>query len=652
MGLAKHDLSLIKEWKMFVEHGKMPKNVRPKVLESWERCKQLQIDPYGGKSNIILTKEELDKKLKENAKLINVVRPFMNMLYQNIERAGYSVFLADNEGNLLCVLANTEDLELTREFNFIIGASWSERAVGTTAVSMVIDRRNAVPFMSEEKYCFGLKTRACTAVPIKNNQGEIILILGVAADFSDTNHQIFGTLLAIEMAIENKLRLQKITEEFSVINDNYKRIFDSISDAIVVVDSRGLIKDINSKAKKLLSTDVNNVIERNVEEVLGFSPVVLKGNKGTRGQEFVIDLKEGRSKYHIEKVIPILNNNGVVDGCANIINKDKKQEYTNDDNITKNVKFTFKDIIGNSKEIKEVIEVARIAAENCYNVLITGKSGTGKELFAQAIHNASSRAKGPFIAINCGAIPGNLVESELFGYEGGAFTGAVRRGQAGKFELASGGTILLDEIGEMPKGLQIKLLRVVQEKQIMRIGGRKVIPVDVRIIAATNKDLVKEVEQDNFREDLYWRLNVIDIYIPPLIERKGDISLLFEHFLKKHSERQSIEYIIDKKTLNILQKYHWPGNVRELENVVQRILAFTESNVILPEHLPKYITSNHSKLKIFDKNQSLKSVEKEVIMNAVNRSNGNLTMTAKQLGFSRSTLYNKLKKYNIKRPIN
>ncbi|MDD3298237.1 MAG: sigma 54-interacting transcriptional regulator [Firmicutes bacterium] len=650
MSLAKNSMLIIDEWRMFVEHGKKPKCIRPEILKSWERCKELQIDPYGGKSNIILTKDELNKKLGKNAIFIDIVKPFMDMLYQYIKSAGYSVFLTDNEGNILCVLANTEELKLAKEFNFIVGASWGEQAVGTTAVSMVIDEGIPVSFMSEEKYCFGLKTKACTAIPIKNNQDEMILILGVATDFPNPNRQIFGMLLAIKIAVENMLRMQNTTEELSIINQNYKKIFDSISDAVIVVDNRGFVKDINSKAKKILSVDCVNVIDRNIEEVMGFCPTILEKGQGIDGnKKFIIDFKKEKLGYSVRKVIPILGRDNIANGYASIIEKAKGQIDKKTEDTGKTKALSFENIIGNSKEIKEVIKIAEVAAKNSYNIIITGESGVGKDMFAQAIHNAGSRVNAPFIAINCGAIPENLIESELFGYEEGTFTGALKGGRQGKFEQASGGTIFFDEICEMPKNLQVKLLRVLQEKQIVRVGSSKPVPVDARIIAATNKDIEEEVYRGNFREDLYWRLNVIDIHIPSLAERKEDIPFLFEHFIEKHSGKQFKEYNTNRKVMEILKDYSWPGNVRELENIAQRLLAFSKNNTILYEHLPKYIKSKDIKTNSFAQKQSLKGLEKRVILDALYENNGNVTMTAKRLGLSRSTLYNKFKKYNINR---
>lgn len=647
------DKGMLEDWRKFVEYDKKPSNIRQSILKSWKRSKELDIDPYGGKTNKILSTEEFQTKLKHNEKFISIAKPYIEKIYQTIKGLGYLVFLTDNEANLLYIIGDKKILNIFRErLNFQTGANWSEKAVGTTAVSVALEEGRPVPFMAQEKYCFELKKRACAAVPINKMDGRIRGLLGLAANFPKTDGYIFGMLLASKVAIENQFRMQKNNEKLHIISDYYKAIFNSVSDGIVVVDGKGKIKSINKSAQEILSIDYDEAINKNAREVLEFYPVVLDVlNTGKECKEYIIDSKDQKFHYNIKKSIPILDVNNKINGCINIFKKerkDEKEKLKKSNIIGTEPKYTFNDIIGNSKEIQDVKKLAETSAKSNSNILLIGKSGTGKELFAQAIHNASPKAQGPFIAINCGAIPKDLIESEFFGYEAGAFTGARKEGKPGKFELASGGTIFLDEIGEMPEDLQIRLLRILQEKEVTRIGGSRSIPVDVRVIAATNKDLIWEVNEGKFREDLYWRLNVINIRIPDLAQRKEDIPLLIKHFIRKHSKDCNRKYVLDKKTLNVLFNYHWPGNVRELENIVERFLIFAEKGIILPEHLPDYITSR-SKGICFNKYSSLEKTEKQLIKHVLSEKDGNITRAARQLGISRNTLYNKLKKYHINR---
>jgi two-component system NtrC family response regulator len=310
-------------------------------------------------------------------------------------------------------------------------------------------------------------------------------------------------------------------------------------------------------------------------------------------------------------------------------------------------KSEFEKIVGVSPQIKEIFSlIADIAQNPTSTVLITGESGTGKELVARAIHNRSPRSSSLFVAVNCAAIPENLIESELFGHEKGAFTGAFER-RAGKFELASGGTLFLDEISALPFSMQAKLLRAIQEKEIERIGGSKLIPVDVRIIAATNKNLKELVAQGEFREDLFFRLNVIPINLPPLRERKTDIPVLVEHFL--HNFNLSFNKKISglsPEAMEKLMEYNWPGNVRELENLMERLVALSKETALTAAHLPKEIShlDNDGKEDLYSMSlkEASQKFESDFIKKVLAKAGGSKTRAAKMLGIHRNTLHNYL----------
>ncbi len=307
-------------------------------------------------------------------------------------------------------------------------------------------------------------------------------------------------------------------------------------------------------------------------------------------------------------------------------------------------------IIGRSKGIQEVLKLIDQVADSNVTVLIHGETGTGKELVAKAIHENSRRSKGPFVRINCAAVPETLLESELFGHEKGAFTGAFTK-KKGRFEEANGGTIFLDEVGELPLGAQAKLLRVLQEKEIEPLGSSKTIKVDVRIIAATNKDLQREVEKGNFRADLYYRLNVFNIHIPPLRERATDILLLADHFVSKYSKElnKSVNKI-SPSAIELLLNYNWPGNVRELENYIERAVLLVEGDTIEPNHLPANLQnqSDKKKTKTFGALKTLvESYEKTLILDALKDAKGSLSKTARLLGTTRRIIQYKVAKYGI-----
>jgi transcriptional regulator with PAS, ATPase and Fis domain len=315
--------------------------------------------------------------------------------------------------------------------------------------------------------------------------------------------------------------------------------------------------------------------------------------------------------------------------------------------------YNFEDIIGESKEINRVISYAKSISSSPSTVLIEGESGTGKELFARAIHFESQRCDAPFIAVNCASIPDNLLESEFFGYEGGAFSGAKREGQMGKFELANGGTIFLDEIGDLPLHLQPKILRVLQEQSFTKIGGKEEICVDVRIIAATNRELETMVKHGQFRQDLYYRLNVFNVRLIPLRERPEDIELCADYFLQRLNDKnQRMNKSFDKEFINLIKDYNWPGNVRELENVIQRAYYLSKDEVINYSFIPEYINGNIKGEEIKDKEEkskppTLEEMERKLIIQALKYCNGNVINASKIIGVGKSTLYRKIEKYRL-----
>jgi len=308
-------------------------------------------------------------------------------------------------------------------------------------------------------------------------------------------------------------------------------------------------------------------------------------------------------------------------------------------------KLCFEDICGQNSRFLMMIDQARIVSRNSSNVLLLGESGTGKDVFAQAIHNAGDRKYGPYVAISCAAIPRDLITSELFGYSDGAYTGSRRGGHQGKFELADSGTIFLDEIAETPLELQAVLLRVIEDKSIVRIGGSRVRPLDVRIIAATNRDIMSEIRKGTFRKDRYYRLSVFSIHMLPLSERLDDIPLLVKHFIKNFEKNSRGKvHEISEHVIETFQRYNWPGNIRELQNVVERMMNYACSGKLTVNHIPEEITQTSVFANDLELITSLKEFERQAILKMLN---GKLKKTeiARKMGISRPTLYRKLKEY-------
>ncbi|WP_010649809.1 sigma-54 interaction domain-containing protein [Oceanobacillus massiliensis] len=375
-----------------------------------------------------------------------------------------------------------------------------------------------------------------------------------------------------------------------------------------------------------------------------------------------------RDKHVVVNAVPIMDNDNQLIGALSV-ERDITQIVKLNDNLettsaelnelrqkvyTNHEESPFSKLKGNSLPLQQTIHIARKAAKTDATTLILGESGTGKEICARAIHEASNRNNGPFIPVNCGAIPSALFESELFGYEGGSFTGAEKKGKAGKIEMADGGTLFLDEVGELPLEMQVKLLRVLQENTLYRIGDSQGRQVDVRFIAATNQNLEQLMEEKRFRSDLFYRLNVIQLTMPPLRYRVDDIPELADMFLRHFSSHYQVPVpVIEKDAFQLLLQYNWPGNIRELRNLMERIVILTEKSKITKQDLINYLpnTSPIRTQTIIDANNSLPQekeiIEKQLIEKILNQTNGNKSETAKRLGISRVTLYNKMKKYGI-----
>ncbi len=445
-------------------------------------------------------------------------------------------------------------------------------------------------------------------------------------------------------------------------------ILDSINDAICIVDENGMTKYWNKAAEKLYQISQEKIINSHIRKFFPNSllPRIIKERKAY--DNIYNSPKEGC--YNVISASPLYLNGRLVGGIS--LDRDatdfiktsellvKAQSNLNvlehEISVINKDRYPFSQILGNNRAFRESIRLARDVSKSNINVLLSSESGTGKELFARAIHKESGR-EGYFVAINCSAIPNELIESELFGYSAGAFTGALKSGKIGKIELAHNGTLFLDEIGDMPLNMQPKILRVLEDGEMTRIGSEKSIKANIRVIAASNKDLSKMVESGQFRKDLYYRLNSVVINLPPLRERKDDIPLLVNRFVEDYCMEYGINILgITPEVMDIFINHSWEGNVRELKNVIERIVVLAKNNntdMIDVSFLPQYLIKDMETrpiLKhenIYDLNHIMENAEREAIINVMKIARNNKAHAAKLLNIPRSTLYFKLKKYNL-----
>lgn len=496
-------------------------------------------------------------------------------------------------------------------------------------------------------------------------EGKVVAGLGIFA-FDDeqkmqimSNYNFFHFIQQLSGLISSKLEVEQYAAK---LEDSLKKniaILNSVHDGVIAIDNHGLIEQVNNSAISLLGAGGEKYIGRSISDFLPYYVVndIIHKNKFCNDKE--IEILVNNKKTSVYLTSQPVNKKALAGGT--VLSFKNAQELTL---LARNISLsgmqpiTFENIIGQGEEIEAVKDLAKKVSIGDSNVLIRGESGTGKELFARAIHNGSLRSNGPFITVNCAAIPEPLLESELFGYVEGAFTGARRGGKPGKCELAIGGTLFLDEVGDIPLFLQSKFLRMLQERTIERVGGSKTIPIDIRIIAATHRNLEQMIETQEFREDLYYRLNVIPVMLPPLRDREEDIYDLSMHFLKKYAVRLNKEITdISKDAFMILKSHKWPGNIRELENSIEYAVNMENSHSITFNSLPMRIKNLKINSDLSSNNQKennskniIKETESNNLIDTINKFGWTTVgkqAAAEHLGISIATLYRKLKKQEI-----
>jgi sigma-54 dependent transcriptional regulator, acetoin dehydrogenase operon transcriptional activator AcoR len=657
-------------WREFILSGQVPDNtLRPEIYASWQRCRAAGVDPQDGVSHELLTEDEIGALLEARKNQIDIVRHFMGNLYRLVKGSGFIVFFADERGYIMETLGDPDTLRDATKVNLIRGACWVEEAAGTNGIGTALALGKPFQVSGQEHFCRKLHSWTCSAAPFFSETGELVGVLQMSGPSYTAHQHTLGMVAASVEAIHEQMQAQHRNRELSALNSQLNNIFQTMSDGAVIVDKQRKIIQINPTAKKMFG---ERILGCKAEDLLGNDPAIVKilhEGKTCKDMEVMLDTTFG----HLHALVTVkqaFDETGVRSEDViffNPINKIKKlANHLGGARAT----FTFDSIIGHSDKLKLAIKEARQAAASNSHVVIQGESGTGKELIAQAIHNQNLqkcgpflqnlRRNGPFLALNCAALPRDLIASELFGYVPGAFTGAGSKGRPGKFEMASGGTLFLDEIGDMPLDQQASLLRVLQEMKITRLGSEQVIPVDVRIICATNKNLLEEVDKGNFRQDLYYRLNVIHVFVPPLREREDDIRILFAHFLDKIGGKLNCTIQrVEPEVEVALQQYNWPGNVRELENVVEKMINAANCGIITLAHLPAEITAQRIEKPAFtspatqEKNsgKTLKEMvarnERRIILDLLHQYQGNVSHIARVMEVSRNTLYRKMTQYEI-----
>lgn len=627
-----------KSWSNYVKKGIEPIGIRSDILSSWKRSKEHHINPNAFLAPVC-KHDVLIKKLKENKEILTLIRPYMDDLYEMVNGTDSIIAFADKDGIVLDLCGDSEIAMNAASVNFTVGVNMSEESIGTNSIGTALVTGKAIQVTGAEHFCSAWHTSNCSSSPIMDPfTNDIIGIITLIGYVRSSHPHSLGLVKTASETITKLIEHQGIKREKYIINNYFNAVIDSISDGIILVNRSGEIIRSNKIACHILRIPFECEQTCKLSEIEHLQPLAQDLDKAVHDSDVI--LQHEFDMPNEEKFNLLCTSRRImVDGkhMGNIIILRKKRNKESKKNTAK---YFFSSLLGEDYNFKRAIQLASKGARTDKSILIIGESGTGKELFAQSIHNASTRQDGPFIAINTAAIPKALIASELFGYVDGAFTNAVKGGKQGKFEAANGGTIFLDEIGDMPLELQAHLLRVLEEKEIMPVGSNLPRPIDVRIIAATNKDLFQLVKENKFRLDLYYRLNVISIHIPPLKNRKDDIELLAKHFLPTKE--------FSPKVLKYFYGYEWPGNLRELKNIMEQIEIFCDETVVTEAFLPDYLKNQ---FEVQEKSEGLfeKAVEetkKESIVITLKNSK-NVAEAAKKLGISSSTLYRWANEYDL-----
>ena len=628
-----------------MESNKDDKIVSEIIKESWERCRAFGVDREHGKGKRV-SEPEMDEIFKKNEGLMSVAIPLMKRMYQVVKGSGFSVMLTDGNGYVLETIGDEDIMKKAEELNFLKGAIWTEEAVGTNAIGTAIHIDQPLQTIGTQHYCKTQHSWTCSAAPIHDEKGNVIGCIDMSGESEKAHIHTLGMVITAAYSIESQM---EIIRSNTLINAT----FSSINDGMIILDENMKISRLNEQACEILGYSSQELTKKDMNLITKdreLKSEISAIDEYYQNLDYAIYTRDGKMIKCIIKAVPVKSSGKSMGTVITFKPSSQINKIVNKVAGYKAV-YRFRDIVTNDRKMKETISYARKIADTDCSVMITGESGTGKELFAQAIHNHSYRAEEPFLAINCALIPGELIESELFGYEKGAFTGADKSGRPGKFEIADGGTVFLDEIGEMPLEMQSKLLRFLDNKKINRIGASYEKTVDVRIIAATNRDLLEEISKNNFRLDLYYRLSVMNIEIIKLDDRKEDIELLARHFTEKLNEAHDKKKTLSSWYIDSLKSRSWKGNVRELQNVVFRDYYLCESDeltvssgeMIMNDLEPEKQKNVPSE--IIDIGQA----EAANIMTVLSSCGWDVQRAAEIFGMSRATLYRKMKKYEIKR---
>ena len=652
-------------WQRFVETGQVDTDVvRPEVAASWKRCADLKIDPPAPTRPVPPHTHQLQQVLADNRILTATALPFMESLSEAARGGDFILSLTDRNAVVLEVFGDAEIVELGRGNNYKPGCVRSEAAVGTNAICLALSERKPIQLTGAEHYKVGHHGWMCASAPVIGPDEELLGTVTLTVLLSKATSLTLGMVISAAEAIHDRLCEREARQLGERSQAVLSSVLNTITEGIVTIDASGLVAHVNPMAGKLLGLPTEAAVGKSVLKLFPGNPE-LASVLVERNDCGPLEVSAGDARSPVSLIVTpyFMRSEAGTEGAILMLRARKDHLHDVRDITGFSATYRFEDIIGRSPLMRQQIEMGRMAARQTTRVLITGETGTGKELFAQSIHNASPRCDGPFVALNCGAIPRELIESELFGYKGGAFTGSRKSGHVGKFELADGGTLFLDEINTMPLDLQSKLLRTLQEGTVTRLGDSKPVKVDVRVVAATNEDLYEKSREHAFRMDLYFRLSVVEVNLPPLRERGDDIALIADTVLRGIAAKVGKPRLtLSPQAHDLLGRYPWVGNVRELENVLEMAAIVCTGDVLEPAHLayrmkglnaPSAPGTPRARAQPRETQplpaQPLRDSELDLILSAMRENDGNVALVSRRLGISRSTIYRRMSERGLSR---
>ena len=647
-----NDAAIMTAWERFLAGGGQPSDALRGIVEgSWQRCRAHHVDPEKRSGPSPVCDSKLESLKGQHRELFEAAAPIMACARDFLAETGAIMALADTNPTILTMEGDNRTLGFAEDIHLLPGVVWSEGICGTNAIGTALAVGHAVQIHSAEHYCAGIKHWTCSANVIRHpHDGEILGVIDVSGLSESYNRQSMALVVTAASRIESRLTIREMERRYQLLEVALPR-WSGGTDGVVLFDRRGYPIKANENGQAALvalGADLDLAAPRRIP-ALALDSERQAYPPWLRPEWLVPAVRHGERLGTLLIIpLPCLGR-----ARARGIEQSRFPTSVEENGHPSAMSASFARIITGHGGLLEAVRKASHLARSRVPVLLLGETGTGKEEFAQGIHQASPFREGPYVALNCGGLSRDLLASELFGYIDGAFTGARRNGLVGKIEAANGGTLFLDEIGEMPLDLQPHLLRVLEQGEIYRLGESAPRKVNFRLVAATHRDLRRDVADGRFRMDFYYRVAVTSIRIPALRDRKGDVGLLARHFVERFRALHKLKpRRLDEALVARLEGYAWPGNVRELRNVIESMLLMNDRQVLDIDDLPPELTQEMvSDDACAGTAFSISESEANLIRRAITATRGNLTRAARELDIAKSTLYQKIKQYGLEREI-